>query len=213
VKTDDVQFTTDILDQIQSLYCLDPSRITVTGKSDGGGFCNVLACDPVLSTRIAAFAPVSGAYYIDLSADETCEPSTVHIPCSAGRTDIPLIAFHGGNDTTISYYGGVRKSECLPTIPNFIQQWAGRDGLGESNLTIPLAALDSLKYLYGNGKNLGLVELVFESNIGHDWPSTAPNADNLVPGHHIASYNATPIILEFFRRHPLNILETFRQIL
>ena len=58
----DVEFTTDILDEVESLYCINPSRITVTGKSDGAGFNNLLACDSILSKRIAAFAPVSGAY-------------------------------------------------------------------------------------------------------------------------------------------------------
>lgn len=208
VTTNDVQFTTDILNEVASLYCINPSRITATGKSDGAGFNNVLACDPVPSRRFAAFAPVSGAYYIDTLP---CSPSTVQIPCLAHRSDIPIHAFHGGNDTTIAYLGGERKSECLPTIPHFIQQWAMRDDLGENNVTIPLAS-DTETYSFGHGAQAGLVELTYESNIGHDWPSTVPNADNTVAGHHVANYNATPIILDFFESHPLSLLETFEEI-
>lgn len=181
------------MDQIESLYCIDQSRVWATGKSDGAGFCNVLACDSELSVRFAVFAPVSGAYYIDNS---TCNPDTIPIPCSPGRNDIPFLAFHGGNDTTIRYAGGPRKGECLPSIPHFIQAWAARDGLPANNITEPLTN-DTVIYSFGNG----LVELVYDSVIGHDWPSTVPNADNSVAGHHPASFNATPIIMDFFEAH------------
>jgi poly(3-hydroxybutyrate) depolymerase len=139
-------------------------------------------------------------------------PSTVHIPCSAGRNDIPLLAFHGGNDTTISYNGGERKDECLPTIPHFIQEWAERDGLGDDNVTIPLSS-NTVMYRYGRGYDTGLVELVYDAVIGHDWPSIALNADNEVEYHHPASFNATPIILKFFESHPLDFVNLLGEIL
>jgi poly(3-hydroxybutyrate) depolymerase len=159
-----------------------------------------LACDPTLSSRIAAFAPVSGAYYIDTLP---CNATKVHIPCAASRQNIPLLEFHGGNDTTIPYDGGERKDECLPTIPHFIREWALRDGLGLHNVTASVAS-NTVSYKYGDGDSFGLVEHIFDSVIGHDWPSIAPNADNQVSGHHIASFNATPIILDFFKEHPLD---------
>jgi poly(3-hydroxybutyrate) depolymerase len=208
VTTDDVKFTEDIINEAQSRYCINPSRISATGKSDGGGFCNVLACDSKLSQRISAFAPVSGAYYIDTLP---CHASTVAIPCSPGRKDIPLKAFHGGNDTTIAYAGGKRKEECLPSIPHWIQQWAIRDDLGIKNDTTPLAP-DTVTYSFGQGPEAELVELVYESNIGHDWPSTQPNSDNSQSGHHVANYNATPIILDFFKAHPLSFEETLEEL-
>lgn len=196
VEVNDVQFTTDILNHLEATYCIDTSRIFATGKSDGGGFCNVLACDADLSKRIAAFAPVSGAFYIDTSP---CRASTVKIPCNAGRTNIPFLEFHGGNDTTIAYKGGARKGECLPTIPHFIQEWAVRDGLGSKNTSSSVAA-DTTLYKFGSD---GLVRHIYNSVIGHDWPSTQLNEDNKRNGHHVASFNATPIILDFFNSHSL----------
>jgi poly(3-hydroxybutyrate) depolymerase len=181
----------------------------VTGKSDGAGFCNVLACDSKLSKRIAAYAPVSGAYYVDTLP---CLPFTVDIPCSPSRKDIPMLAFHGGNDSTIAFLGGERKNECLPAIPHFIQEWALRDGLGITNISSTLA-VNTTAYIFGRGLENGLVGLIYESNIGHDWPSTKPNADNMVALHHVANYNATPIILKFFEAHPLNILETLEVVI
>jgi poly(3-hydroxybutyrate) depolymerase len=197
VEINDVTFTADILKKIESSYYINKDRIWVTGKSDGGGFTNVLACDASMSKRFAAFAPVSGAYYVDTLP---CAPSTVNITCHAARSNIPFLAFHGGNDTTISYSGGERKGECLPSIPHFIREWAARDKLDSSkNITTGVAS-NTVDYSFGL---TGLVRLVYDSVIGHDWPSTIPNADNQQPGHHLASFNATPIVLDFFDRHPL----------
>jgi poly(3-hydroxybutyrate) depolymerase len=205
VTTNDTQFTTDILNSVEKLYCLDPTRLTATGKSDGAGFTNVLACDTVLSSRFAAFAPVSGAYYVDTLP---CSPFTVDIPCTPSRTNIPFLAFHGGNDTTIAFNGGERKKACLPAVTHFIQDWAQRDGLSETNDTIPVSS-NTVLYQFGDASwdwlKHGLVGLVFDKVIGHDWPSTLPNSDNDVAGHSPASFNATPIILEFFANHPLPV--------
>jgi poly(3-hydroxybutyrate) depolymerase len=52
---DDLQFTNDLLDHLQSEYCIDRARIYANGKSVGGGFTNLLACSPV-GARFAAFA-------------------------------------------------------------------------------------------------------------------------------------------------------------
>lgn len=128
--------------------------------------------------------------------------SEVQIPCESGRRNVPLLAFHGGNDTTISFEGGERRKACLPSIPHFIREWALREGLGDRNTTSPVAP-NTVSYKYGRGFTFGQVELVFDAAIGHDWPSLTPNSDNQEAGHHVASFNATPIILEFFEKNPL----------
>ncbi|EFY84612.1 ferulic acid esterase (FaeA), putative [Metarhizium acridum CQMa 102] len=199
--SDDILFTSDILDYVQYRYCIDPTRISATGKSDGGGFCNLLACDPRLSSRVAAFAPVSGAFYIH---SRPCRPQTVEFSCRSSRADVPFLEFHGGKDKVISYKGGSRKKECLPSIPHFIQQWASLDGLGIDNTTTRVSQ-NTVLYTFGHGSKAGLVEHVYDSAIGHDWPSTVPNIDNQNPGHHVASFNATPMILDFFAKHPLSL--------
>jgi poly(3-hydroxybutyrate) depolymerase len=88
-------------DTFNDLYCIDNSRIYAAGKSNGGGFVGgVLACDTKLSTKIAAFAPVAGAFYI---------PNFIEKGCNPGRPDIPILEFHGGNDGVIPYSGGPRR--------------------------------------------------------------------------------------------------------
>jgi poly(3-hydroxybutyrate) depolymerase len=71
VQADDVKFTLELLDNITKTFCIDGDRIYTSGISNGGGFAaNVLACDAIASTKFAAFASASGAYYQDGSKDK-----------------------------------------------------------------------------------------------------------------------------------------------
>ncbi|KAL3419852.1 hypothetical protein PVAG01_08350 [Phlyctema vagabunda] len=194
---DDFEFTADILDELEKLYCIDRSRIWAVGKSDGGGFTNQLACNATLSRRIAAFAAVSGAFYVDT---KSCDADTVVLPCSPGRAKIPMLEIHGGDDTTISYQGGERRDQCLPSIPHFIQDWALLNDLPLESAATHLTS-DTIMYSFGTGFNLGLLTHIFDGSIGHDWPSTIANADNTQLGHSPASYNATPLIMDFFKNY------------
>lgn len=51
----------------------------------------LLTCDAIMSTRIKAFAAVSGAFY----------PGT-RIPCNPKGQYVPIMDFHGMADTTVS---------------------------------------------------------------------------------------------------------------
>ncbi|OTB03822.1 carbohydrate esterase family 1 protein [Hypoxylon sp. CI-4A] len=199
-ESDDIQFTNDVLDTVTEEFCVDEKRIFATGKSQGGGFVGRLACDSGLSGRIAAFAPVSGAYYIkEIDVESECHPETVTVPCNASRADIPIMAFHGGADGTINYHGDFRSGACLPDVSNWAKQWAVRDGLSDTpaNTTIP-GSDNGVTMSYGDG----LVTLVYDGDdIGHDWPSTVENADN--DGETLAAFNATALIVKFFGEHTL----------
>ena len=125
---DDIGFIKALIANLTASYCIDTSRIFAAGMSNGGGFVNVLACDPVMSVQIAAFAPVSGAVYTNNTG--TCSPYTIEpvntIPqpvCSPGRSNIPIIEFHGTGDQTIGYTGGSRRGYCLPAIPHWATDW------------------------------------------------------------------------------------------
>ncbi|KAI1869948.1 uncharacterized protein JN550_005538 [Neoarthrinium moseri] len=199
-KFDDLGFTSDLLNRIEGEFCIDERHIYATGKSQGGGFVGRLACDPNLSKRFAAFAPVSGAYYnASITKRAECHPQTMPILCDPGRKDIPILAFHGGADDTVSYFGGYRKKACLPDIRYWIGQWSEREGLGETAVNNLIAGTNGgINITYGGG----LVKLVFDGwNIPHDWPATFENSDN--GGQNLTSFNATTWIMEFFGAHAL----------
>ncbi|KAI1373331.1 carbohydrate esterase family 1 protein [Hypoxylon crocopeplum] len=199
-KSNDIKFTSDVLDAVSGELCVDEKRVYATGKSQGGGFVGRLACDSGLSTRIAAFAPVSGAYYIkEIDKESDCHPGTVEVPCNAGRSNTPIMAFHGGADHTIEYHGDFRSNACLPDVSSWAWQWALRDDLSGTpvNNTIPKSD-NGVAINYGGG----LVTLLYDGdNIGHDWPSTKENEDN--DGLRLAAFNASTWIMEFFRGHRL----------
>ncbi|KAI1500330.1 hypothetical protein F5X99DRAFT_386766 [Biscogniauxia marginata] len=196
-KSDDIGYTRDVLDAVEAAFCIDTNRIFATGKSQGGGFVGQLACDPAMSTRIAAYAPVSGAYYI--AGVETCDPATVEVPCNASRTDIPILAFHGGADGTIPYHG--KTDPCLPDIPSWVRQWVVREGLKETPIKTPI---DKSKNGEIRSYGDGLVTFVYDGDdIDHDWPATTTNSDNAREGHVKAAFNASTWIMEFFRKNTL----------
>ncbi|KAI9792650.1 MAG: hypothetical protein M1835_007711 [Candelina submexicana] len=209
-SSDDLTFTSELLNNLQSQYCIDPKKIYATGKSNGGGFVALLACDPYLSTKIAAFAPVTGAFY-DNAPSTDCAPETAPITCKPGRKDIQILEFHGSEDKTIPYSGGLntRANGCLPTIPHWVREWSKREGYGVKNITTDRPDLVSkgsnkatkvTMYEYGTDAKRGVVTHFLTEGLGHTWPSKEKNDDNSEKNPIVAGYDATPIILDFFMK-------------
>lgn len=206
MTSDDVGFTKKVLDQVGTQYCVDDERIYATGKSQGGGMAGILAADPELSTMIAAFAPVAGAFYV--SDDANCRPGSVNISSDPGRPNIPILEFHGAADDVIPYDGGADRGDCLPAITHWVQSWAQSNGLDfNSNTTSKVKGAtnkDATVFQFGEGDSLGMVtHILVGEDIGHDWPSTEDNEDNTIQGHSPASFNASSVIMDFFENHPM----------
>jgi len=185
----DLQFTTDIIADLSNNFCIDGSRIYASGKSNGGGFVGTLACSAE-GGAFAAFAPVSGAFYTD-------NPGT-HTQCSPSRAKLPMLEFHGGNDTTIPYTGGKGKGGLLPDIDQWLGWWAERDGLSDKKV-LPEYGGEVKHTVYGSGECAGLVQGYKVESLGHDWPSTKPNLDSDTP----TVIDATAVIMQFFRQWKL----------
>lgn len=178
---DDVRFTGDLLDELQRDLCVDPARIYAAGKSNGGGFTGVLACR--MSDRIAAFAPVSGAFYPQGGACEPTRPA-------------PILDFHGSLDETIPYGGDAERG--LPPIPDWLAGWAERNGCDPDPVTRDVG--DGVHRVEHRACDGGAeVEHYRMDSVAHDWPATHPNPDSDQP----APIDATPLIMDFFSRHAL----------
>jgi len=190
---DDIGFTNNVLDIMESKYCIDTKRIYATGMSQGGGFVGQLACHPVTSTRIAAFAPVCGAFYVTaVDKEAECHPETLAIPCSAGRTNIPIMELHGGSDDTINYNGDFRKGACLPSIMHWTEAWARRNGASTVASTRSLDwTVDGEVYRYDG---LRVRHVYAGDDVGHVWMSKEKgNAD----------IEATNWVIPFFNEYTL----------
>ncbi|KAI5364131.1 putative alpha/Beta hydrolase, feruloyl esterase B/C/D [Septoria linicola] len=196
-RTNDVQFTLDIIDYLAPRYCINQDAIFSTGKSNGGGFSlNIIACDPVASTRIAAFASNSGAYYAT-TPSTGCAPLTVALPCNPGRSTVPILEIHGSADDVIPYYGGDRRGKCLPTVPHFVTEWAKRNGLGSTNITTNTYDRQVHKHEFGQAQGkVGLVTSYWVNALTHSWASTIANTDTATP----TFVNATSIMMDWFNK-------------
>lgn len=184
---DDIQFTSDLLDHAAEILCIDTTRTFATGKSNGGGFVNYLACDKDISARFTAFAPVAGAYYLGLGADGSdCQPS---------RTPQPILEIHGYNDSQIKYEGdAMRSGGSLPAIMDWLNDWAVRNGCSSAD-AMPLSLLDGEvnEYIYPCRT---YHYAVYDAD--HVWESTVGNSDTEKYAFGPSAMNASSVVMNFF---------------
>ncbi|MBX5451349.1 alpha/beta hydrolase family esterase [Thermogemmatispora sp.] len=182
---DDVRFTSDLLQTLQAHWCIDLRRIFATGLSNGGGLTALLACR--LSTQIAAFAPVSGAFYPIPSG---CHP----------ERSVPILEIHGTGDLIVPYGG--KPGLGLPPIGQWLQDWAQRDGCLQGP-TVFLTEDDITGEAWFHCAAPGIVVHYRISGGGHTWPGS------LIPlpyyGQTSHTLNATVVIWQFFVAHPLPV--------
>jgi polyhydroxybutyrate depolymerase len=186
VGVDDVLFVSDLLNQLQSTLCVDPLRIYADGKSNGGGFAALLACQ--LQHRIAAFGMVSGAFY---------PQSTVG--CTPG-TPVSLVEFHGTADTVVNYDGDdSRQGSTLPAIMDWVAGWADHDHCAPTPTSTDVGT-DVVNVDYSRCARGSSVEHYRVVGGGHTWPgATVHNG----PGNTTLTISATAIMWRFFLSHPL----------
>ncbi|KAJ5468908.1 hypothetical protein N7475_006660 [Penicillium sp. IBT 31633x] len=204
-RPNDLDFTNDLLNHMEEKLCIDTKRIYSAGKSNGGGFTGVIACNATVGSRFAAFAAVSAAWY------DTDRIKGVG-PCSpAKRTEgYPFLEFHGTTDTTAPVDGNTKRNPKLPVI-GVLQRWAARNGCKDDakwakNETVfekPLVKHAS----WDCGGKKGIVQHYREGENGHCWPSTVSNDDYVrhskqCPlGKYV--FNATEYIFDFFGNYHL----------
>ncbi len=175
---DDVAFTGDLLDDLEAGLCVDPGRVFATGKSNGGGFTEILACR--MSDRIAAIAPVAGAYYRD------GEP-----PCRPGRP-VPALFVHGTGDATIPYTGDAGRG--LPAIPAKVAEWVARDGCRARPQTRRIEP-DVTISTWRGCRDGARVQHVAVDGGGHTWPGATAYSGGGVT---TQTVRATALVGDFF---------------
>ncbi len=187
-QVNDVLFVSDLLNHLQATLCINPERIYATGFSNGGGMTNMLACK--MSMRIAAFAPVSGAY------------PDVPGGCHPGRP-VPILEIHGTADHVVPYNGS--KAKGYPPIQQWLQQWAIRDDctLNPVISTLQPRVVEEHWLNCRESNTLIHYRIVGE---GHTWPSQNLFDTRIyLSGRkkRLSPIDATVLIWEFFQAHPL----------
>lgn len=179
---DDVAFTNDLLDELEATLCMDERRVYATGKSNGAGFVGILAC--VEADRIAAIAPVAGAFYPN------------GIDCRPSRP-VPVIDFHGTGDVTIPYAGDADRG--LPAIKDWVAAWAKRDRclvrLGDNKIGSDVTVSRWLGCAHGTE-----VRHVAVTDGGHTWPGADSYSGG---GYTTQTIEAHELLWNFVRRWSL----------
>ncbi|KAI0380790.1 carbohydrate esterase family 1 protein [Hypomontagnella monticulosa] len=187
---EDLQFVSDLLDEIRGEYCIDDSRIYATGMSNGGGFVNTIACNAI-GAQFAAFAPASGSYYTDNDAQ--------HSTCKPARQPIPLLEIHGGNDKSVLYAGGAGEGGDEPAISTWLGWWVARNGCDDAGKTVEDSFDGDVHHTsWTCGGTTGALQHWKVDDMGHCWASTEINFSQIAAGEGPTHIKASQIIMDFF---------------
>lgn len=184
-KTDDVKFTEDILDRVESDLCVDKDRVFAAGFSNGGGFVNLLACR--MSDRISAFASVAGAYYE--GTRDGCEKASPE----------PFMEFHGTEDGVMTYRGGDGKGGKYLSVEDFVDEWVVRNGCArDAEVDHPVDGVEHRLYERKCRSDTEVQQYRIDGG-GHTWPGAPVHVGQ---GRDTPDLHATDLIWDFFTDHP-----------
>lgn len=148
---DDVGATAALLDHLETIACIDSTRVYATGISNGGFMAHRLACE--LADRIAGIAPVAGGNLMLV-----CDPSR----------PVPVLHFHGLDDAIVPFegFGG------FASIPDSTAAWVARNGCDANGVVVFEQA--DVRCERWTGCDAGArVELCTIDGGGHTWPGSA----------------------------------------
>ena len=176
---DEISFASDMLNDLQKKFCIDPHRIYATGFSNGGGLSALFACR--FAGRIAAIAPVEGPFN-DIPGG--CHPTR----------PVSILDIHGTNDQSVPYNGiPVSKDPPwpYPAIQQWLQDWATRG----SCISKPAIFLNTSKVVgeqwSGCHDNTAVAHYRIIGGT-HSWPAT------------INGQSTASAIWQFFQAHPMS---------
>lgn len=185
-SVDDVAFTKDLLQHLRENYCVDSTRVYASGKSNGGGFVDYLACSDE-GDEFAAFGMASAALYSDDSLST----------CSKKRA---ILESHGNKDQIIKPTGGNSHNANYPDIFTWEEWWAQRDGCSASTQPT-VTSFDSYNLTsYSCGGFTNIVNHYQVYDLGHCWPALSPNNDSSGANCDVYVLDFTQKVVDFFAR-------------
>ena len=179
----DVEFISELIDNLVNDFYVDASRIYASGFSNGGFMIYSLAC--YLSDKVAAFGPVAGLMYTE--EYDNCTP----------QRPLPIIHIHGSADSAIPISG----NEYAVGFNNVLDYWSNHNQCASTIIADGIDA-NGDGYAWSNEIRTDCnanVELSFYRLDGfdHEWP----NRDGLGFDDDI---DAASTIWEFMQKFNLN---------
>jgi polyhydroxybutyrate depolymerase len=189
---DDVKFIDQIITYAITTYHADPTRVYVTGISNGGFMTSRLACE--LSNRIAAIAVVAG----------TMNEGEGYAPVKP----MPVMYMHGTKDPVFSNKGGKIFGRQVYSMDQLLKIWVDLDKCNTKPVvtTIPDTAHDGtsiIKEEYTNPATGFKVIGYTIVNGGHTWPGGWQYLPKFIIGKTTKNLNACDVIWDFFKQYRL----------
>jgi polyhydroxybutyrate depolymerase len=188
---EELQFFSDLIEDLSRIYNIDPTRIYANGMSNGGGMSDLLACE--LSDRIAAIGGVAGAYR---QPREDCQPPR----------PVPVIAFHGLDDPIVPYQGGASSRDdqlIFPAIEDWAANWAEFNSCANTSEITQITGEISRKSYTGCEENADVILYSIEG-AGHTWPG-GEKLPVWITGYTNQDINASALMWEFFSKYTLEL--------
>ena len=189
--SDDVGFVAALLDRLIGRLPVDPRRIHATGMSNGAMMAYRVGAE--LAGRIASIAPVAGPLALARIA-----PSR----------PVPVLHFHGSLDQFTPLEGGVGRRSVTGThhrgIVAGLLDWVRANELDPEAVRTSIPTTDAgitIERIAWGSSDEAEVVLYRIDGAGHTWPGRVP--DSFYLGTSAVGFPANPLILDFFRRHPL----------
>ena len=176
---DDLGFVSRMINELESRYNIDNTRVYATGMSNGGAMSLYLACS--LSDQITGVASVTGFMSADLLSN-----------CGAANPT-SVILIHGTADSVVSWENGLGGGSIL-SIGEF---WSGHNNCTE----LSQAALDDYNgdgvsgviHRYAECDDDTEVQVYEITGMDHVWPESRRGDD----------VDGARIIWEFLKRHSI----------
>lgn len=179
----DLAFVRNLVNELKSEACVDPSRVYAAGFSNGAVLTLALACDG--TTKFAAYGVVSGPYWSD-----SCRRSP---PAS-------IIYFHGLRDRVVPYAGGRTVIGQLPPVSDALASWAEHDGCPAVSAATTVAR-QVRHFTWRQCRERSDVSVYVVGNGGHRWPGGEPIRAGRVSGYMTREIDASTLVWRFFERH------------
>ncbi|MBD8880464.1 esterase [Rhodanobacter sp. 7MK24] len=199
-KVDDVGFVRALLDDMESNFAVDRSRIYAAGISNGAIFVERLACD--MSDRIAGIAAVAGTLARDYQPQ--CQPQhPVSVVQFDGTAD-PIVPYAGGE---VANFGGHGEGGPVLSVDATTAFWARMDGCpaaGAPALLPPEAPLDPTRVFRSQWRSCRDGRAVVLYSIqegGHTWPGGPQYLPKFIVGRVSRQIDASETMVRFFLDH------------
>lgn len=197
---DDIGFISALIDRLSDKLNIDARRIYVTGISNGGMMSQRLGCE--LSQKIAAIAPVASS--IPANKASVWAPSR----------PVSVLIINGMDDPLVPWFGGdIRLGKAtlgtVLSVADTVKFWTSQDQCSTSPNMTQLSDKDIAdgttvwQESYESCQGGAEVVVYNIEGGGHTWPGGLQYLPEFVIGKTSREFNASEVIWQFFREHPM----------